>query len=425
MSILIKNAKIIKRFGQKECIGDILINEHTITNIGINLKEDADEIIDAANMIALPGLINCHNHAAMTLFRGYSDDLRLMEWLKEKIWPAEDKLTGEDIYWGSLLGIAEMISTGTTTFADMYYYMENVAKAVEDSGIRASLCRGIMPSGDLTSQKLKEAERLVEKYHHSSAGRITCMFGPHAPFTCPPDFLKTVMGLAEKYNVPIHIHLAETSEEVDMIYGKYGKSPTKYLYDLGLFKHHLNLAHSVNLSYDDVYLLKGMKGGISHNPVSNMKLGCGVAPILFMHKLGITTGMGTDGAGSASTLDMFEEMKAAAWMQKNVTSDPTAISADTILSMATEQGAKVLNIDSQVGTLEIGKKADVILIDENLPGLYPHTDNLNALLAYSCSGYHVKTSIINGKIVMRDREILTFDVKEVLRQSQKIVDRIL
>lgn len=426
MSILIKNAQIISMVGSHEVSqGDIFIKGSVIKKIGENLQEQADEIIDATGMVAMPGLINCHNHAAMALFRGYSDDLRLMDWLGKKIWPAEDKLTPQDVYWGSLLAIAEMIRSGTTTFADMYFLMEQVAKAVDEAGIRASLSRGLTYSANQGTANIDEAETFVEKFNNSSNGRITCMFGPHAPYTCPPDYLIEVAERAAKHKAPIHIHLAETSEEINIINDKYGKSPTRYLADLGILNHHVVLAHSVHLTKDDVLLLRGINGGISHNPISNMKLGCGVAPILLMRELGITVGMGTDGAGSATTLDMFEEMKAAAWMHKNKTEDPTAINAKEILQMATYEGATVLGLAEQVGILEEGKKADVILIDIEQPHLYPKTDNLMANLAYSASGFDVQTSIINGKVIMKNREILTFDVKEVLRESQKIVQRII
>lgn len=426
MSILIKNAQIVSMVDSQEVLqGDIFIKGSVIEKIGEKLLEQADEIIDATGMVAMPGLINCHNHAAMALFRGYSDDLRLMDWLGKKIWPAEEKLTPQDVYWGSLLAIAEMIRSGTTTFADMYFSMEQVAKAVDEAGIRASLSRGLTYSDNQGTANIDEAETFVERFNNSSNGRITCMFGPHAPYTCPPDYLTEVVERAAKHKAPIHIHLAETSEEINIINDKYGKSPTKYLADLGLLNHHVVLAHSVHLTRDDVLLLKGSKGGISHNPISNMKLGCGVAPILLMRELGITVGMGTDGAGSATTLDMFEEMKAAAWMHKNKTEDPTAINAKEILQMATYEGAKVLGIAEQVGSLEEGKKADVILIDMEQPHLYPKTDNLLANLAYSASGFDVQTSIINGKVIMKNREILTFDIKEVLRESQRIVQRII
>lgn len=373
----------------------------------------------------MPGLINCHNHAAMVLFRGYSDDLRLMEWLNQKIWPAEEKLTPDDIYFGTLLSIAEMIRTGTTTFADMYFEMDRVAQAVSESGMRASLCRGLIYSDELSYSNLDQTEKFISQYHNSADGRITCMFGPHTPFTCPPAYMKEVLLRAKRNNVPIHIHLAETVEEVNMMFDQYGKSPTKYLADIGLFENHVLLAHSVNLSRDDVYLLKDISGGIAHCPVSNMKLGCGIAPILDMRSLGVGVGLGTDGAGSATTLDMFAEMKAAAWMHKNHTNDPTLLNAEDVLEMATIGGARVLNIDDQVGTLEIGKKADIILINTEQPHLYPRTNNLKALISYSAVGCDVSTSIINGKVVMRNGQILTFDVQEVLSESQKVVKRIL
>lgn len=427
MSILIKNANIITMNQEnEEFLGDILIEGSAISKIGSNLNpERVDQIIDATGMVAMPGLINCHNHAAMVLFRGYSDDLRLMEWLNEKIWPAEDKLTPEDIYWGTMLSIAEMIRTGTTTFADMYFEMDHVAKAVDETGIRASLSRGLIYSDEMGIKNLDETDTFISNHHRSSDGRVTCMYGPHAPFTCPPKYLEEVLLRAEKNDIPIHIHLAETSEEVEIMHRDYGKSPTKYLSDLGYFKHHVLLAHSVNLSRDDVYLLKGMKGGVSHNPVSNMKLGCGVAPILLMKELNISVGLGTDGAGSATTLDLFEEMKAAAWMHKNITADPTAIDSQQVLTMATLEGAKLLNIDKHVGSLEVGKKADIILVDMEKPHLYPKTNNLKALLSYSATGFDVRTSIIDGKVIMRDYQLLTFDVAEVLRQAQKVVERIL
>jgi 5-methylthioadenosine/S-adenosylhomocysteine deaminase len=426
MSILIKNAQIVSMVDSQAVLqGDIFIKGSVIERIGEDLREEADEIIDATGMAAMPGLINCHSHAAMALFRGYSDDLRLMDWLREKIWPAEEKLTPKDVYWGSLLAIAEMIRSGTTTFADMYITMDQVAKAVDEAGIRASLSRGLTYSSNQGAANIDEAESFIEKYNNSSNGRITCMFGPHAPYTCPPAYLMDVIERAAKHQAPIHIHLAETSEEIYIMNERYGKSPTEYLFDLGLFKQHVILAHSVNLSREDVFLLQGIKGGIAHNPISNMKLGCGVAPILLMRELGISVGMGTDGAGSATTLDMFEEMKAAAWMHKNQTQNPTAINAKEILQMATCEGAKVLGLADQVGSLAEGKKADVILIDIEQPHFYPKTDNLMAKLAYAASGFDVQTSIINGKVVMKDREILSFDVKEVLRESQKIVQRII
>lgn len=404
---------------------DILVEGSVIAEVGINLSiEGVDTIIDASGKVVMPGLINCHNHAAMVLLRGYCDDLRLMEWLSQKIWPAEARLTGDDIYWGTMLASAEMIKSGTTTFADMYFFMDDVAKAVEDSGIRASLCQGLLFHDDDADRRIKSTRSLFENWRGKANGRITTMVGPHAPYTCPPDKLKLVMELAKELDSPLHIHLAETAEEVEQMFKEYGKSPTKYLADLGLFEeHHVLLAHSVNLSRDDVFLLSGLKGGVSHNPVSNLKLGCGVTPVVELHNIGINVALGTDGAGSATTLDMFEEIKAAAWLQKNKSCDPTSITAYQVIRMATLQGAKVLGLDREIGTIEIGKKADLIIIDIEKPHLYPHND-ICALLAYSANGADVDTTIINGKIVMKDRKLLTVNEKEVLKKAQQSARRI-
>lgn len=420
--VLIQNGIVLSMATEEPSISsvDILINGSDIAEMGTHLStEGVNTIIDASGKVVMPGLINCHNHAAMALLRGYCDDLRLMEWLSQKIWPAEDRMTGEDIYWGTMLASTEMIKSGTTTFADMYFFMDDVAKSVLDSGIRASLCQGLLFHDDNAHRRIKSTRSLFEKWNGKADGRITTMVGPHAPYTCPPDKMKLVMELAKELNSAIHIHLAETTEEVEQMFKDYGKSPTKYLADLGLFEeHHVLLAHAVNLSRDDIFLLRGLKGGVSHNPVSNLKLGCGVTPVVELQSLGINVALGTDGAGSATTLDMFEEIKAAAWLQKNKSCDPTAITAYQILRMATLQGAKVLGLDKKIGTIEIGKKADLIIVDIEKPHLYPHND-ICALLAYSATGADVDTTIINGKIVMRHRRLVTINEKEVLQKAKE------
>jgi len=211
--------------------------------------------------VVIPGLINCHNHAAMTLLRGYCDDLRLMEWLSKKMWPAEGRMTGDDVYWGMMLAAAEMIKSGTTTFADMYFFMDEVAAGVKDSGIRASLCWALLFTDDQANRRIQSTYRLFENWRGEADGRITTMVGPHAPYTCPPDKLKLVMELAKELDSAIHIHLAETTEEVKQIFDQYGKSPTHYLADLGLFNFHVLLAHAVHLSPDDINLFRHLKGG--------------------------------------------------------------------------------------------------------------------------------------------------------------------
>jgi len=283
--------------------------------------------------------------------------------------------------------------------------------------MRASLTRGLVALEN-DGKRLSEAIDLIDKWHGQADGRITTMFGPHAPYTCPPEPLQEIIQLAVDRNLPIHIHLAETKEEEVKIRQIYNQTPTQYLYHLGLFEQaHVLLAHSVHLNRKDISLLRGIRGGVSHNPVSNLKLGCGIAPINEMMNLGITVGLGTDGAGSATTLDMFEEMKAAAWLQKLDYGDPTVLPAQTASKMATRNSAKLLQIDHEVGTLAVGKKADLILVQMNKPHLQP-IHNIDSLLAYSANGSDVDTTIVNGKVLMKHRQLLTIDEEELLNQVE-------
>lgn len=429
MSILIKNAEILTmtEMALVPEKGDVLIEDDKISAVGAVDASDAEratDVIDATGMVAMPGLVNCHNHAAMSLLRGFSEDLRLMEWLSQKIWPAEARLTEEDVYLGTMLAAAEMIKSGTTTFNDMYVFMDSVAKAVEDSGMRAVLARGLIDLPDKDAEaRWAEARDLVERWHGEASGRITTMIGPHGPHTCPPAYMERAMELADELDSPLHIHLAETTEEVDIVREKYHLTPTEYLRRCGLLDFHLVLAHSVHLTESDIEILGTLEGGVSHNPVSNFKLGCGVAPVPEYLQNGTTVGLGTDGPGSCTTLDMFEEIKAAAWMQKNRTFDPTALNASQVLHMATREGAKVLSLD-HVGTLEVGKQADLILIDHGAAHLSPNTD-LVALLAYGANGADVDTTIVNGNILMRERRLLTIDEGELVAKVQVRVPQII
>lgn len=408
--------------------GDIFIDGEEIKEIGEikDIPQNA-EIIDAKGMVAMPGLINTHNHTPMSLLRCFSDDLRLMEWLDHKMLPAEDRMTPEDIYWGSLLGIIEMIKSGTTAYADMYIHMDEIANAVSESGIRASLTRGLVFFEDDQGKRLQEGIDLIEKWEGKAEGRITTMMGPHAPFTCPPDKIKEIIEISDSYNVPLHIHLAETKEEVQKIRIKYNRTPAEYLYDTGMFdnNHHVLLAHAIHLNNSDIEIIRQNQGGVAHNPMSNLKLGCGIADIRTYLDNDILVAIGTDGPGSASSLDLFKEMKLAAGLQKVQSFDPTVLNARTTLEVATTNGAKLLAISDKVGTLEIGKKADIILIDINQPHLIPH-HNIVSLLVYSATGADVDTTIINGKIVMRNRKVLTLNEQEIIeqciRRAQRLVE---
>ncbi|MFD1990596.1 amidohydrolase [Paenibacillus nicotianae] len=438
MRIHIRNTTILT-MNQEEApfIGDIMIHNDRIEHIipkdeqAINptilelMNHDSVQEIDGTNMVTMPGLINAHQHTPMNLLKGFSDDLKLMDWLEKKMFPAEARMTPEDMYWGSKLSMAEMIRSGTTAFADMYMHMNQIAQAVDEVGMRASLTRGLVFQEDDQGARIREAIELVENWHGQADGRITTMFGPHAPYTCPPDSLREVIKLAEHYQLPIHIHLAETKEEVVTIREHYGQTPTQYLYELGLFEQlHVMLAHSVHLTKRDIQYLKGMRGGVIHNPVSNLKLGCGIAPVTEMMQQGITVGLGTDGAGSATTLDMFQEIKAATWLQKLDHGDPTVLPAYQSLQMATIESAKLLAIDHETGTLEVGKKADMILIDLNRPHLQP-VHHIVSLLAYSANGADVDTTIVNGKILMQHRQLLTLDEQEVIHEGNRRAKRII
>mgnify|MGYP001170041803 CR=1 FL=1 len=428
MKQLIKGATILTMRNEEPFIGDILIDGPQIADIQPVINTEVDVVIHGEGMAAMPGLINAHQHTPMSLLRGFSDDLKLMDWLNKKMLPAEARMTPEDIYWGAKLAMAEMIKSGTTAFADMYIHMNEIAAAVEEVGMRASLTRGLVFLEKDGGRRMSEALDLIRHWSGKAEGRITTMLGPHSPYTVPPQPFQEVIAIAEQENIPIHTHLAETKEEVIRIRDKYNQTPTEYLHHLGLFEQaHVLLAHSVHLNRRDIRYLRGMRGGVSHNPVSNLKLGCGIAPITDIIEQGITVGLGTDGAGSAATLDMFEEIRGAAWLQKLDYGDPAKLPALDALRMATVGSAELLNISHEAGTLEIGKKADIILIDLRKPHLQP-IHNLHSLLAYCANGADVDTTIVNGKVLMRGRQLLTINEDELLKQvswrSKRIVEGI-
>ncbi|MCP1183943.1 amidohydrolase [Paenibacillus sp. 1781tsa1] len=426
MSILIQQATILTmKDADVPFTGDIRVEGHRITQIADHiLPQPQDEIIDGRHKIVMPGLINAHQHTPMSLLRGFSDDLKLMDWLERKMLPAEARMNPEDIYWGAKLSIAEMIRSGTTAFADMYIHMNEIAEVVKQTGIRASLTRGMVFMEDDGGRRLQEAIDLVQRWSGAAEGRITTMYGPHSPYTCPMEPLREVIAMTVTEDIPLHIHLAETKEEVVKIRERYGMTPTEYLEEAGMFEQaHVLLAHGVHLNRRDISRLKGMRGGVAHNPVSNLKLGCGIAPITEMLAQGINVGIGTDGAGSATTVDMFEEIKAATWLQKLDYGDPTRLPAKNVLQMATRGSASLLGLQDEVGVLEVGCKADLILIDLAKPHLQP-VHEVESLLAYSVNGADVDTTIVNGQILMQGRKLLTIDEDELYREVKVRAKRI-
>ena len=416
--ILLKGAEVLGSNGEVT-LADIAIDGSMIVEVGeIAADWQADQVIDCTNLLAVPGLVNTHTHAAMTLFRSYADDMQLMDWLQNKIWPAEGNLVAEDVYWGTLLSICEMIKSGTTTFSDMYFHMPEVAKAVAESGIRAVLARGmagVAPNGE---QALTESEEFFNQYHNSADGRIRVMLGPHAPYTCPPEYLKKVVTLAKKLGAEIHIHLSETIGEVEECQKQYGKSPIALMKELGVLDCGVLAAHCVHVSADDIQIMKEANVRVAHNPGSNMKLASGVAPVPQMMAAGLCVGLGTDGAASNNNLDMLEEVRLAAMLHKVHTLDPLVIPAKTAVNMATSAGAEALGLGKVIGTIAPGFKADITLFDMHAPHWYPRNDRLS-LLAYSANSGDVHTVMVDGKILLANKKLTTIDEEQVMYEANK------
>ncbi len=375
-----------------------------------------DQIIDLPEDVIMPGLINTHTHAAMTMLRSYADDLPLMPWLQTKIWPFEDKMSDEDIYWGTLLALGEMIQSGTTTMLDMYASMDQVAKAVLEAGTRGVLSRGLIGNAPNGERAFAENIDLVKNYHGAGQGRIQVMFGPHAPYTCSGEFLQRVKQEADRLGVGIHIHVAETEDEIKTIKEQYGKTPVQWLEELGLFGGHVVAAHCVHLTEEDQEIMAQNKVFIAHNPESNMKLNSGTAPIPELRSRGVVVGLGTDGTSSNNNLDMFGEMRSAAFQQKLV-KGATALPAYEVLQMATVDGARTLGLHD-VGVLAPGYKADLISINFDQPHFYPRF-SIPAHLVYVAHAGDVRTVMVDGKILMQERQLMTIDIKRVCREVEK------
>nr|WP_207753525.1 amidohydrolase [Sporosalibacterium faouarense] len=398
---------------------NISIKDGKIMTIG-DIPEDftPESIIDGREKIVMPGLINSHTHVAMSVFRNYADDLPFWPWLTEKIWPLEEKLIAEDVYWGSMLSIIEMIQSGITCFADMYFFMDETARAVKESGMRASLVRGLTGEGEEGIDKIKETIEFYKRWNNEADGRITVEAGPHAPYTCSADYLEKIIKMASDHDMRIHIHLSESKKEVEDSYKKHNKSPIKHVNDIGLFELPTMAAHCVHVSDEDINILAQKGVSVLNNPSSNLKLGNGFAPVEKMTEQGINVALGTDGSSSNNNLNMFEEMNLAGLINKGVNLDSTSIPASTALKMGTINGAKALGLDSMIGTIEEGKKADIILVDMKKAHLYPKHNSISALI-YSAQAADVDTVIVNGEILMENRELKTIDVEEVMFNAEK------
>jgi len=410
---------------QRRVIGSglIAIKGHSIIYVGEEgdaPRFEADKVLDGHRKVALPGLINCHTHAAMSILRGVAEDQKLYSWLRETIWPLEAKLRPLDVCQGALLSCLEMIKSGTTCFCDMYFYEDMVAKAVEESGLRAVLASGIIEAGDPErgSKMLEESVRITKKYSGYADGRITTQIGPHSVYTCSLNLLKKVRESASQLKAGVHIHLAESKDASRLLKERYGYGEVELLSHNGFLGPDVLAAHCIHLSQEDIALLAKHDVKVAYNPVSNMKLASGIPRVKEFLDAGITVGLGTDGPASNNSLDMFETMKFAALLQKSFYVDPTVLPAWKVLEMATFDGARALRIDESVGSLETGKKADLILIDLDKPHLTPMHDPY-ASLVYSARGSDVDTTIVDGKILMENREVKTLDEDAVMKKARK------
>lgn len=417
MNILIKNANVLLADGKVK-IADIAIKDSEILAVE-NIPETfkAEKVIDGTDKLATAGFVNAHTHVSMTLLRSYADDMKLMDWLENKIWPIEAKMKKEDIYWGAMLGIAEMIKSGTTTFADMYGDMDQVAQACIDTDIRAVLSRGIIGVAPNGNQALEENKILFRDFNNANDGKITVMFGPHAPYTCPPDFLKKLVKASEEYNGEIHIHLAETKGEVENCLKEYGKTPIALMEEVGILDCGVLAAHCVHLTDEDIQIMKKYNVRVAHNPGSNMKLASGVAPVPQLLKAGVCVGLGTDGASSNNNLDMLEEINLATLLHKVNTLDPLAVPALEGVKMGTEYGAKAVGLN-KVGLIKEGYKADIVLFDMSAPQCYPRYD-LVSLLAYSMNGSMVDTVLVDGKVLLENRAFTTIDEEKIKYEANR------
>lgn len=423
-SILIKNALILSPNTNFENKQSILIKDNLIAEISSQIDEsNASKIIDATGKIVIPGLINTHTHLSMTLFRGLADDLSLDSWLNNHIWPMEANLNGDFCYIGALLGAVELIKSGTTTFSDMYFYMEDVARAIDEAGIRAVLSYGMIDFGDEEKRKneIKANLELFEACDGMADGRIKVFFGPHSPYTASEELLIKVRELADEYNMGIHIHVSETQKEIEDVSSQKGLRPFEYLDKIGFLGPDVVAAHSVWLSDNEIEIIKKNNVKISHNPCSNMKLASGVAPVSKLIENDICVSIGTDGASSNNNLDLIEELKTASLLQKVSTLDPKVLNSDEAIAMGTIKGAEALGLESEIGSIEVGKKADIVLIDTNSANMVPDSSSLSSNIIYSANGSNVDTTICDGKILMENKKLTILDEEEIYAKARKAI----
>ncbi|OYT68072.1 MAG: N-ethylammeline chlorohydrolase [Candidatus Wolframiiraptor sp. EX4484-121] len=403
--------------------GSIGIDDGVIEYVGPEDVRGETEI-DASRCVVIPGLVNCHTHAAMTLFRNAVEDQPLEKWLKEYVWPVEERLKPEHVRVGTRAACAEMALAGITCFNDQYFYMDQVAEAAVEVGIRGVLCEGMIEGFDEEKGRkaLKRGVSFAEKYN-GWRGMIWTRLGPHAEYSCSLEFLRNVREEADRLGVGIHIHLAETKAPVEEFVEKHGRSPVKVLDEMGFFKDDVIIAHAIYLDDEDLKILSERNVAVAYNPVSNMKLASGIARVVEMLRLGIRVGIGTDGPGSNNSLDLLQDIKIGTLLQKTRYMDPTVLPAKQALWMATRGGAEALNLSKLIGSIEVGKRADIAVIDTRRIRYIPVRDPYTAI-TYCSSGSDVRDVIVDGKIIVRGGELQTMDPQKIVEDLEGAVQEL-
>src|SRR5262245_39994650 len=432
VDIVIAHGTVLTMAGPNIDDGAVAIDKGSIVAVGTSSKITAaykgKETIDARGMAVLPGFVNTHTHVPMVLFRGIADDRDLMDWLTHYIFPAEAKnVSAEFVKWGTRLAAAEMIRSGTTTFTDMYYFESDIAAETKRAGLRGVLGETMIDFPVADNKTWDDAVKYIRAYVKKWQGDplITPALAPHAPYTVSKEHLQQVRALASELHAPILIHVAETRDELKQINDKYSTTPGKFLDSIGFLGHDVVAAHCVWLNDDEIKTFAARRVGCAHNPESNMMLASGVAPVVAMRSAGVNVGLGTDGpAGSNNNLDLVEEMASAARLQKVSRNDPKALSARDVLEMATIAGARVLGLDDKIGTLEAGKRADVVIVDLEQPKSQP-VYAVESAIVYAASGSSVVTTICDGKILMLSGKVLTVDVPAAIKKAKEYRDQVL
>jgi 5-methylthioadenosine/S-adenosylhomocysteine deaminase len=432
VDLLIANGIVVTMDTNERVIprGSVAIAGTEIVGVGeaaaIAASFTAKDTIDATGRVVMPGLINTHTHAPMVLFRGLADDLALMDWLQKYIFPAEAKtVTAAFVRTGTQLAVLEMIRSGTTAYADMYYFEEEIARATKEAGLRGVLGQTVIefpvPDAKTPALALARAEAFIKQYVKDPL--IVPAVAPHSMYTLDATSLVIAKDLALKYGVPLLIHLAETEDEIRMAQGRYQRRPVAFLDGIGFWGPHIIAAHGVWITPEEITLLQKNRVAVSHNPESNMKLASGTAPVLEYLKAGVALGLGTDGAASNNDLDMFEAMRQAAFLHKHMTRDPSALSAKTALNMATIGGARVLGLQQRIGSLEVGKAADVIVVRMDQPRQTPMYDPISHLV-YVTRGDDVEAMMVNGRMLMRAGKVLTLNESAVLTAARAAAEQV-